>query len=61
MPDYKSPGYDDINYNVIKKCFGSLCEPLKYLINLSIEKGVFPDDLKLARVTPFTRVKTLVT
>ena len=52
MPDDKSPGYDDINYNVINKCFGSLCEPLKYLINLSIEKGVFPDDLKLARVTP---------
>ena len=48
----KSPGYDDISYNVIKKCFGSLCEPLKYLFNLSIEKGVFPDDLKIARVTP---------
>ena len=48
----KSPGYDDISYNVIKKCFGSLCEPLKYLFNLSIEKSVFPDDLKIARVTP---------
>ena len=48
----KSPGYDDISYNVIKKCFGSLCEPLKYLFNLSIEKGVFPDDSKIARVTP---------
>ena len=42
----KSPRYDDISYNVIKKCFNSLCEPLKYLFNLSIEKGVFPDDLK---------------
>ena len=48
----KSPGYDNISYNVIKKCLGSLCEPLKYLFNLSIEKGVFPDDLKIARVTP---------
>ena len=27
-------------------------EPLKYLFNLSIEKDVFPDDLKIARVTP---------
>ena len=42
----KSPRYNDISYNVIKKCFNSLCEPLKYLFNLSIEKGVFPDDLK---------------
>ena len=48
----KSPGSDDISYNAIKKCFGSLCEPLKYLFNLSIKKGVFPDDLKIARVTP---------
>ena len=48
----KSPGYDGISYNVIKKSFGNLFEPLKYLFNLSIEKGVFPDDLKIARVTP---------
>ena len=34
-------GYGDISYNVIKKCFDSLCEPLKYLFNLSIEKGFF--------------------
>ena len=48
----KSPGYDDISFNVVKKCFNSLCEPLKYLFNLSIEKGIFPDDLKIAKVTP---------
>ena len=44
---YKSPGYDDISYYV-KKYFGSLCEPLKYLFNLSIKKGVFRNDLKIA-------------
>ena len=48
----KSPGYDDISFNVVKKFFGSLCEPLRYFFNLSIEKGVFPDDLKIAWVTP---------
>ena len=48
----KSPVYDDISFNVVKKCFSSLCEPLKYLCNLSIEKGIFPDDLKIAKVTP---------
>ena len=37
----KSPGYNDINYNVIKKCFDSLCGPLKYLFNFSTENGVF--------------------
>ena len=28
----ENPGYDDISYNVIKKCFGSLCEPLKIFV-----------------------------
>ena len=36
----------------MKKCFGELCETLKYLFNLSIVKGIFPDDLKIAKVTP---------
>ena len=48
----KSSGYDDISFNVLKKCFSSFCEPLKYLLNPSIEKGIFPDDLKIAKVTP---------
>ena len=48
----KSTGYDDIGYNLIKKGFDSLCEPLKYLFNLSVAKGVFPDELKIAGVTP---------
>ena len=44
----KSPDYVDISFNVLKKHFISLCEPLKYLFNLSIEKGIFLDDLKIA-------------
>ena len=48
----KSPGVDDVSFNIIKKCFGVLCEPLIYLFQLSLEKRVFPDDLKIAKVTP---------
>ena len=48
----KSPGVDDVSFNIIKKCFGVLCEPLTYLFQLSLEKGVFPDYLKIAKVTP---------
>ena len=29
-----------------------LCEPLKYFFNPSIVKVIFPDDLKIAKVTP---------
>ena len=30
----------------------SVFEPLRYIFNLSIEKGIFPDQLKIAKVTP---------
>ena len=48
----KSPGYDEISFNVVKKCFSKLCKPLKYVLNLSIETGVFPDKWKIDRVSP---------
>ena len=51
----KSTGYDDISFNVLKKCFSNLCEPLKYLFNLSIQKGIFPDDWKIAKVAPICK------
>ena len=41
----KSPGYDDINVNVVKKCFGEINEPLRHLFNLSLENGIFPEKM----------------
>ena len=46
----KCPGYDEISFNVIKNCFGSLSKPLLHVFRLSLEKGIFPDDLKIAKV-----------
>ena len=48
----KSPGYDEVSSNCIKNCFSDLNYPLKYLLGKSIEKGDFPNALKIARVTP---------
>ena len=48
----KSPCHEGVSFNVIKKYFGELCVPLKYLFKLSIVKGIFPDDLKIEKVTP---------
>ena len=47
-----SPGFDDISFTVLKNCFGALHKPLLHVFNLSIIKGICPDDLKIARVTP---------
>ena len=42
----------DISYNVASKCFGELCTPLKHIFDLSFENGIFPNNLKIATVTP---------
>ena len=51
----KRPGHDGISFNVIKNCFGPLSTPLLNIFNLSLEKGIFPDELKIARVTPICK------
>ena len=47
----KSPGYDEISFNVVKNCFGPLLKPLMFIFNLSLQKGSFPDELKIAKAT----------
>ena len=43
---------NEVSCNVIKKCFGSLHKPLLHIFNASLRNGTFPDELKIARVTP---------
>ena len=47
-----SPAYDNITFNVVKKSFGEINEPLKHLFNLSLENGIFPEKMKIAKVIP---------
>ena len=49
----KSPGYDAVSFNVIRKCFGSLHKPLLHIFYVSLQNRTFQDELKTARVTPF--------
>ena len=46
----KCPGHDEISFNVLKNCFGSLSKPLLHVFRLSLEKAIFPNDLKIAKV-----------
>ena len=39
-------------FNIVKKCFGELYDPLKFIFDFSLEKRIFPDDLKIARFNP---------
>ena len=47
----ESIGHDDISYNVVSKCFGELCTPIKHIFDLSFKNGIFPDSLKIVKVT----------
>lgn len=52
LKNKRSCGLDDIPMQVIKHSFEYIGEPLVYILNLMIETGVFPDDLKKAKIKP---------
>jgi hypothetical protein len=45
-------GIDDIPDHVVKHCIELLKVPLTNIYNASLESGVFPDKLKIAKVIP---------
>ena len=54
LPLIKSdtPGYDDISGAVIKDSIKYYLDPLVYIFNLSLSQGIFPCELKIAKVVP---------
>ena len=59
----KSSGHDDIYADVVKKVSDEIFVILKHIFNISLAKEVFPNKLKLARVTLIFKTgnNTLVT
>ena len=47
-----SPGWDSVSAVVVKATYLSFLEPLTHIMNLSFTQGIFPSDLKLAKVIP---------
>ena len=47
-----SSGWDKISAKIIKISCSALLKPLCHIFNLSLFTGVFPDELKLAKVVP---------
>ena len=48
-----NPGHDELLPPIVAKaCMEGFIEPITYLINESLTSGVFPSELKLARVVP---------
>ena len=47
-----SPGYDEINTKLLKCTFQIYLPVLVHLLNLSLSQGIFPNEMKIARVVP---------
>ena len=48
----KSLGYDNIYSNVVNEISDIFFTPLKFIFNLSLQQGIFPENLKIAEVSP---------
>ena len=51
----KSPDFDEVNYDILKKKSNSLLVPLKCIFDFSVKSGIFPEKMKIARATPVFR------
>ena len=47
-----SPGWDEISPHIVKMTSSIFIKPLLHICNLSILHGVFPNELKVAKVIP---------
>ena len=48
----KSPGYDNISSSVVNETSGISFTLLKYIFNHSLQQGILPENLKIAKVSP---------
>lgn len=47
-----SSGLDEIPISVVKKIISFIAEPIAYIVNHCLQRGIFPDSLKEAKVIP---------
>ena len=52
LPNKNSCGYDNLSTKIIKALKDSLIKPLTLIINQILNTGVFPSQLKIAKVIP---------
>ena len=47
-----SPGWDEIRSDILQLSMHTIVDPLCHICNLSLKHGIFPNELKLAKVIP---------
>ena len=51
----KITGFDDLSSKIIIDAYDSLKNILFYVLKVSIQQAIFPDNLKIAKVTPISK------
>lgn len=52
MSPKNATGLDNVSCRFLKDAAPIICQPLAVIFNKSVETGIFPSGLKLAKVTP---------
>ena len=52
LPNKSSSGHDNVTNILLKEIGDQLIDPLNHIFNLSISMGIFPDNMKLADISP---------
>ena len=47
--------YDNTSFNAINNVFDSIVDPLMYIFSNSLAQGIFPEEMKIARITPICK------
>ena len=61
LKTYKAPGFDQIDVYVIRQIYNHMKKPLIQIFGDSIKLEMFPENLKLAKVTPIFKSGKLQT
>ena len=55
----KTAGYDDIDRNFMIKVYDKISYPLFMNFHISYNEGIFPEQLKVAKVSPTFKVNNI--
>ena len=47
-----SAGFDEIPTSILKRCLCYFIRPLVHIYNISLQTGIFPDMMKIAKIRP---------
>ena len=48
----RNPRYGELSFNAINNAFDFIVAKLRYIFSNSLPQGIFPEEMKIAQITP---------